>query len=63
MVVPVGGADKCRQPLPPGLLHDYVQRFGMVSPALSSNSRTPEPPSYSTTRVAPLITHMLILRQ
>jgi hypothetical protein len=26
MVVPVGGVDKRRQSLPPGLLHDYVQR-------------------------------------
>jgi hypothetical protein len=31
MVVPAGGVDKCRQPLSPGLLHDNVQRFGMVS--------------------------------
>ena len=33
LVVPVGGVDKCRQPLPPGFLHYHVQRFGMVSAA------------------------------
>jgi hypothetical protein len=31
MVVPTGGVDKRRQPLPPGLLHHHVQRFRMVS--------------------------------
>jgi hypothetical protein len=31
MVVPTGGVDKRRQPVSPGILHDYVQRFGMVS--------------------------------
>ncbi len=30
MVVPVGGIDQCRQFIPPGFLHDHVQRFGMV---------------------------------
>jgi hypothetical protein len=31
MVVPTGGVDKRRQPVSPSILHDYVQRFGMVS--------------------------------
>ena len=30
MVVPPSGTDKRCEPLPPGLLHHYVQRFGMV---------------------------------
>jgi hypothetical protein len=30
MAVPAGGVDKRRQSLPAGLLHDYVQRSGMV---------------------------------
>jgi Cornichon protein len=31
VALPVGGADQRRQPVPPGFLYHYVQRFGMVS--------------------------------
>lgn len=34
MAVPIVGTDKCRQPVPAGLLHYHVQRFGMVSGTL-----------------------------
>lgn len=30
VVIPLRGVDKCRQPLPPGVLHHYVQRSRMV---------------------------------
>lgn len=30
MVVPVGGADKCCEPVLAGILHHYVQRLGVV---------------------------------
>ena len=30
MAVPPSGTDKRCEPFPPGLLHDYVQRSGMV---------------------------------
>jgi hypothetical protein len=33
MVVPTGGVDKRRQPVSPGVLHNHVQRLGMVSKA------------------------------
>jgi hypothetical protein len=33
MAVPTGGVDKCRQPVSPGVLHNHVQRSGMVSKA------------------------------
>jgi hypothetical protein len=33
MAVPFGRTDKCRQSVPTGVFHHYVQRFGMVSAA------------------------------
>lgn len=36
MVVPTGGVDKRRQPVSSSLLHDHVQRFGMVSEPVPS---------------------------
>lgn len=40
MAVPGGGVDQCRQPLPAGLLHDHVQRSGMVSLISGLHGRT-----------------------
>lgn len=39
MAVPARGADKRRQPVPAGLLHHHVQRFGVVSSHLSACRR------------------------
>jgi hypothetical protein len=38
MAVPVGGVDKCRQPVLTSLLHYHVQRSGMVSQLGISNA-------------------------
>jgi hypothetical protein len=64
MVVPVGGADKRRQPLPPSLFHYYVQRSGMVSFLLHIAFYTPYQamgaPLLSSSAV---YSQLLILRQ
>lgn len=36
MVVPVGGADQCRQSVSTSFLHDHVQRLGMVRTLISA---------------------------
>ena len=60
MVVSAGGVDKRRQPVPTGILHHYVQRFGMVSPNASRHDfRNSLSYAWGATRCK----HMLILRQ
>jgi hypothetical protein len=61
MVVPTGGVDKRRQPVSPGILHDHVQRLGMVSTRILGALKAKPAPHATPDKQPP--GHMLILRQ